>query len=262
MNFYSKIVVTLVLLSATTVFSQNNNVWSCELLKKYKVYLEQGTYFNQDFSYFDRRPKSRYATFKKAFKHFEENKGKTIVELGTTRSFVHGELPGCNSNDARYWTPNNPENWDWGAGAFTIVAGECLRHLNPLFYTVDLASEHIKRCKVMTSNFNNIIYVVSDSRSFLKTFAPKSIDLLYLDTGDMTPIEATAQLQLDEAQIIVGRDLISEKGIIVIDDVKNTTPQKFGEKSNLGKAKYSLPFLIEHGFEIVADEYQVLLKRK
>lgn len=234
---------------------------SSQKLKKYKKFLEDGTYMGQDFSCFSKCPKSRYHTFKYAFEHFEQNNGKTIVELGTTRSFVHGGLIGCNSNDSRYWQPNNPASWDWGAGAFTLMAGECLSHMNPKIYTVDLASDHIQRCKVMTQRFSNITHVIADSRDFIRTLPAKSVDLLYLDTGDMTPIEPTAQLQLSEAQIIVERNIISDNGIIVIDDVRNQTPKKFGETSDLGKSKYALAYLLSHGFTILKDEYQVILKR-
>jgi len=31
--------------------------------------------------------------------------------------------------------------------------------------------------------------------------------------------------------------------------------------SNLGKAKYSIPFLLQHGFEMIENEYQVILRR-
>lgn len=254
--------LALILIYNLSINSQEQEKYiSSTVLNKYAGYLEKGTYDGQDFSYFQPTPKSRYHSFKMAFEYFESINGKTIVELGTTRSFVHGGLVGCNSNDTRYWTPNNPENWDWGAGGFTLMASECLRHLNPKFYTVDLAWEHIERCKVMTRQYN-INYVVDDSRVFLQFLDPKSVDLLYLDTGDMTPIEPTARLQLDEARIIVERNLISDNGIIVIDDVRNPTPKKFGEKSDLGKSKYALEYLTTHGFEIIYDEYQVILKRK
>ena len=47
-----------------------------------------------------------------------------------------------------------------------------------------------------------------DESYFLENF-DKKIDLLYLDTGDMTPIENTALLHLREADIIVRRNLLS-----------------------------------------------------
>ena len=89
----------------------------------------------------------------------------------------------------------------------------------------------------------------------------QSIDLLYVDTGDMTPIEPTALLQLEEAIVVIERNLITPNGIILIDDVRNQTPKQFGETSDLGKAKYSIPYFLEHGFTIIADEYQVILQK-
>ena len=78
----------------------------------------------------------------------------------------------------------------------------------------------------------------------------------------MTPVEDTALLQLIEANKIVERDLLNKNGLLIIDDVRNPTPKMAGETNNLGKAKYSIPYLLEHNFEIIMDEYQVILKKK
>ena len=75
----------------------------------------------------------------------------------------------------------------------------------------------------------------------------------------MTPIEPTARLQLEEAQIIVRRRLVSPRGRILIDDVRNPAARQPGESSGLGKSKYSLPFLLANGFRLEMSEYQVLL---
>jgi hypothetical protein len=56
--------------------------------------------------------------------------------------------------------------------------------------------------------------------------------------------------------------LISPNGIVLIDDVRNTTPKRQVEQSDYGKAKYSIPYLIANGFELVMDEYQVVLIKK
>lgn len=230
-------------------------------LDKYKKLLEGGTYESQNWKSFKVLPKSRYYTFKKAFEHFERTGGKIVVELGTTRSFVHGGHPGCNSDNSSFWTPNEPKNWDWGAGFFTRMACESLAHLNPVIHTVDLEARHIRRCQIITEDFRDILhYHVTDSVSFLKKCDFK-IDLLYLDTGNITPINLTALLQLHEAQTIVERDIIAPNGIILIDDVRNQTPKKFGEESDLGKAKFSVPYLLKHGFEIVEDEYQIIMRK-
>ncbi|MDE3046509.1 MAG: hypothetical protein KGJ02_07685 [Verrucomicrobiota bacterium] len=232
-------------------------------LDPYKKLLEWGTYEGQDWSSLPILPKSRYDTFRFAFEHLKATEGKVIVELGTSRSFCHGGLVGCNSDDPIHWSPKEPKNWDWGAGFFTRMAALALADVFPLIYTVDISRAHIERCKIMTKDFSHLIcYQINDSVDFLREYPiSQGIDLLYLDTGDITPIEPSALLQLEEAKIIVERDLISEKGFILIDDVKNRTPRKFGDLSDLGKSKYSLPFLLSHGFEIVMNEYQVILRK-
>lgn len=255
--------IALCLFAHDTYSKDNQEIFNhiSTAINKYQLFMQKGTLENQDWSTFSTPPQARDVTFKKAFELFAENNGKTIVELGTTRSFVHGGLPGCNSDDVRFWTPNNPENWDWGAGCFTRVAAECLAPLNPIMRTIDLAQQHINRCKIITAPFAHFIhYHVCSSLTYLANTNDK-IDLLYMDTGDMTPIEPTAQLQLEEARLLVSRDLIASRGLILIDDVRNQTPKKFGEESDLGKAKYALPYLLEHGFEIIEDEYQVLLQK-
>lgn len=230
----------------------------------YKKFIDQGTLGGQNWPKNERIPRSRFYTFKKAFDHFEESDGKIVVELGTSRSFTHGGHPGCNKDNTKYWTPESPENWDWGAGFFTRMACECLVHLNPEIHTIDICAKHIKRCKHMTADFKPYLkYHVTSSTTFLKKCRfENGIDLLYLDTGDMTPIEPTARLHLAEAKIIVERDLIAPNGLILIDDVRSQVPRMFGEKSHLGKAKYSLPYFLDNGFEIVMDEYQTLLRKK
>lgn len=232
------------------------------ILYKYKNYLEEGTYIGYDWSAYIKKPESRYYTFKMAFEHFKKYNGRVVVELGTSRSFVHGGLLGCNQDDIQYWTPQEPKNWDWGAGFFTRMAAECLSHLNPIIHTVDISANHIERCKIITHEFNNVlVYHVMSSVDFLKECSVQSIDLLYIDTGDMTPIEPTALLQLEEAIVIIEKDLLAPYGVILIDDVRNQTPKQYGEVSDLGKAKYSIPYFLEHGFEIIADEYQVILRK-
>src|SRR5262245_32878411 len=127
-----------------------------EKLRTYKQFIIEGTYAGQDWSGVVRMPKSRYYTFKKAFCYFATASGKRIVELGTSRSFVHGGLAGCNSSDTTYWKPQQPERWDWGAGFFTRMAAECLFFLAPEIHTVDICAEHIARCRVMTEEFSSI----------------------------------------------------------------------------------------------------------
>ncbi len=234
---------------------------SAELLKKYETHLEKGTYDHQNWQKFSVLPKSRYHTFLKAFELFEQNNGKVIVELGTTHSFVHGGLEGCDSNDIKYWTPDQTERWDWGAGCFTIMAAECLAHCNPTIHTIDTDALAIRRCRIMTDAYQKSIgYHRTSSEAFLRSCEPRSIDLIYLDTGYMNPIEPTAQLQLREAKLIVERDLLTKNGIILIDDVRNQNVQN--DTSGMGKSRHAIPYLLAQGFEIIADEYQVMMRKR
>jgi hypothetical protein len=234
-----------------------------DYLEKNKDYLDNAIdyYFSKDEQkkWFGEVPKSRYYSFKYCYENLNNKENPIIVELGTSRSFVCGRFEGCNSDNIKYWEPNNPEKWDWSAGSFTKVFSNL--YPNSIFHTIDLEKRHIERCKIMNNNMRNINYHVSSSENFLNNFN-KKIDLLYLDTGDMTPIEFTAQLHLREAKIIVEKKLLSDDGIILIDDVKSVVPKQHGEISHLGKAKYSIPYFLNNGFKIVMDEYQTILIKK
>ena len=232
-------------------------------LDKYKEYLDKALsyYCGDDVfqKYFNRIPLSRYYTFKYCFETYVNNGMKTIVELGTSRSFVDGRFEGCNLNDTKYWNSSDPSKWDWSAGCFTRLATLCLGHIKDYqLHTVDIIHDHINRCKHMNSDLKDISYYISYSESFLNNFNGK-IDFLYLDTGDMTPIEPTAQLHLREAKIIVERDLINKNGIILIDDIRSCVPFQAGEKMDLGKGYLSIPYFLSHGFKLVMDEYQSVL---
>ena len=209
---------------------------------------------------YGRIPKFRYDTFKYCWDWIQEKELKTIVELGTSRSFVDGKYPGCNSDDVKFWEPDNPEIWDWSAGCFTRVFGELIQGTDIDLITVDLMSTHIARSRAMTQDLENIEYFSMSSEEFLMSGDGK-IDFLYMDTGDVTPIEPTARLHLRESEILVENDLISDNGLILIDDVRNIQ-SKSQDPSDYGKAKYSIPYLQENGFEVIMDEYQVLLQRK
>lgn len=233
-----------------------------DFLEKHKDLLEKAVkyyYSNEETTkWFGYVPLSRYHTFKYCYENINNKNNPFILELGTSRSFVDGRFEGCNEDDIKYWEPSNPEKWDWSAGFFTKVFSNLFPNSN--FHTLDLMKSHIARCKIMNQDKDNITYHVSSSEDFLKNL-DKKVDLLYLDTGDMTPIENTAQLHLREAKIIVERDLLAAGGIILIDDVKSVIPKQYGEKSDLGKAKYSVPYLLENGYKLLMSEYQYILKK-
>jgi hypothetical protein len=236
-----------------------------KLDNKYKNFLDKAmSYYTSDdtfIKWFDRVPLSRYYTIKYCFENFEKHNMTTLVELGTSRSFVDGRFDGCNSDNPVFWEPENPEKWDWSAGCFTKTASTCLDHINDFnFTTVDLIPNHINRCKIMNSSSTNINYIIASSEEFLQKTNQK-IDLLYLDTGDMTPILSTAQLHLREAKIIVERDLMNKNGIILIDDIKSVVPYEQGENVERGKGFLSIPFFLKNGFSLIMDEYQTVLQK-
>lgn len=234
----------------------------------YNTYLHnalQFYYSNDEFiKYYTYVPKSRDYTFKYCLDYLKNKNDIVIVELGTSRSFTDGRFEGCNSNDVKYWEENNPDKWDWSAGCFTRYFSELLTLYNKSFtlYTIDLENQHLERCKTMTKKFDkNIKYIHTSSEDFLKNCSSNFIDLLYLDTGDMTPIEPTANLHLNEAKLIVEKNILKNDGLILIDDVRNPVPKRNNEVSDYGKAKYSLPYFLNNGFKIIENEYQVILSK-
>ena len=234
-------------------------------IDKYKDLLNNAMGYYYDkltfLKFFQKEPKSRYHSFKYIIEYIKKHQLKNVLELGTSRSYVDGRFEGCNLSDDKYWEPNNPEKWDWSAGLFTKVFAEEFKEKINLT-TLDSNKEHLRRCKFMLGKLSkNVHFIKSLSEDYLKS-TDKKYDVIYLDTGDMTPVEDTALLQLIEANIIVERNLLNDNGLLIIDDVRNPTPKLAGETNNLGKAKYSIPYLLEHNFEIIMDEYQVILKKK
>jgi|GEM_PF-5699897 len=71
------------------------------------------------------------------------------------------------------WNIENLQDCDWGAGFFTSMAVECLLHLDPIIHTVDIVSNPIERCKIITADVNGCLrYRVAASVDFLKECAP------------------------------------------------------------------------------------------
>ena len=241
----------------------NSTETKADTLTRYEPYLDRWM-SNVPMNKYEKNYHGRLATFRYIFHELAKRNGRVIVlELGTSRSFVDGSFPGCNSDDVKYWDPVDFSKWDFGAGMFTYLCAEFFSQYHPNIeqHTVDLQKSHIRRCKIMTRKFfHNIKYHVSDSVKFLEKFNTKC-DLIYIDTGDMTPIEPTAKLQLEEVKKIVELNMLSSGGFLLIDDVRNPTALTQGEGNPLGKAKYSVPYLQSQGFRIVMDEYQMVLTK-
>ncbi len=236
------------------VLFKNKNIKDLNILSSIKEEQEQISNIDDYKEYMEKAAeiycipgyKGRYHTFKYIHDALTNIEKPIIAELGTSRSFVDGKYEGCMSKDLKYWEPNNPEKWDWGAGIFTVVMSKTLK--NAELHSVDCSQDNLYKSKRMCPNTHHHL---STSESFLEKTVLK-YDLIYIDTGNID--EETAKLQLAEAKIIVKRNLIKPGGYILIDDVRNAA-FPLG-----GKAKYSIEFLKKNGFTIIMDEYQVLLK--
>lgn len=223
-------------------------------IEKYKQLLDSNS--NDALGYVD-ESKSRFQSFLHCLHFLKTQTNPSILELGTTRSFVGGAFEGCNSSDVKYWNPQDYTKWDFGAGAFTLLFGQLGYDLS----TVDLIRDHIIRCKIMTDSLNiGCNHYNENSITFLQKTQQK-YDLIYLDTGDMHPIEPSENLQLEEAKLIVSRGLLKDGGIILIDDVLNHTPRTLGNIQNkYGKSTKSLPYLQNNGFDLVFMGLQYILQ--
>jgi hypothetical protein len=228
-----------------------------EKLNTYKKFLDEGTY--EGLAFVD-ESKSRYHSFLHCAEYLSKIQDKTVLELGTARSYVDGKFPGCNLSDIKYWQPDKPFVWDWGAGLFGLMMKFCVPDINHT--TLDIIQAHLYRCKDMMDSFSfECNYVCSDSVTFLNTTKNK-YSLIYIDTGDMWPIEPTIELQLKEAEAIINNDMLLPGGLLLIDDVLNSTPRRLGRPDIiLGKSQKSLPYLLSNGFETVFEGYQYILKK-
>ena len=208
---------------------------------------------------YGRVPKFRYDTFKYCWDWVKKRNLRLSLNLEPLAVLLTGSFLDATLMIVLFGNPDNPDVWDWSAGCFTRVFGELIQGTDIEMISVDYTANHISRSKIMTQDFENIEYFVSSSEEFLES-GEGQIDFLYMDTGDVTPIEPTAELHLRESKILVENDLISEDGIILIDDVRNPQSMKQND-DEYGKAKYSIPYLRDNGFEIIMDEYQVLMQK-
>lgn len=232
---------------------------TANLLETYKGSLDEGTF--EGLRYKDEE-KSRFVSFQICVSYLKSlpRQGK-VLELGTCRSYVDGKYEGCNSDDKKYWNPSDHSMWDWGAGCFSLLMSSLA---GAEVTSVDIVASHVERCKHMAGSlglksFHN---VVSDSVKFLAD-TPNKYDVIYLDTGDMWPIEPTCELQRIEAVHVISRDLLEDDGLLIIDDVLNGTPREQGDASNkYGKSELSIPYLEANGYEAVYKGYQYIYKKR
>ena len=152
----------------------------------------------------------------------------TIVETGTIRA---------------------EEDWS-GAGFFTYLAGAFLSRFGGRLHSVDINPQNCRFAREWTSVFGKTVTVhQDDSVRFLQRFT-EPIDVLFLDSLD-TDQPGHAEHAQKELQAALPK--LHETSLIVLDD----TPWNAGVFT--GKGALAVPWLLNHGWQIVYAGYQVLL---
>ena len=170
----------------------------------------------------------RYNTFLQAIMLINNRDLQTIVETGTARGGVK----------------------DIGAGASSYIFSDYIRRYGGTFYSVDIDSEALVNAQ---KDFDivpeNAHFVCADSVDFLHAF-PESIDFLYLDSYDYDSGNPFPSQYHHLMEIQVAYPKLHQNSVVMIDDC---------DLPHGGKGLYAIQFLLNRGWKIIAEEYQVIL---
>ena len=123
--------------------------------------------------------------------------------------------------------------------------------------SVDISEQNVAICQKTVADEGLDDYVelnVNDSIAYLQSFE-QSIDLLYLDSydynkKDLNVIQASQEHHLKE--IMAAEKNLHDKSIVLIDDCK---------LPGGGKGRLAIDYLLERGWKILKNQYQVALVR-
>ena len=139
-----------------------------------------------------------------------------------------------------------------GAGFFTYIAGAYVYRAGGKLHSVDLSADNVEFSRTWTAIFGEAVTVhQGDSVGFLSQFR-EAIDVLYLDSLDTTEPEHAAHC-LREVEAALPR--LHAGSLICIDD----TPWNGG--ALIGKGATAVPWLVDHGWQVIYAGYQVVLKK-
>ncbi|MEM7174675.1 MAG: class I SAM-dependent methyltransferase [Chlamydiota bacterium] len=172
----------------------------------------------------------RFISFEYILKEMKKRNCSVLVETGTAR--------------------NGAGNFIGDGGSTCIFADWAADHNAKLFSVdIDESALSMARNALNRKQKKYVHFAHSDSVEFLKKFDQK-IDFLYLDSYDydLAQWEKSQRHCLNELKAAYPR--LHENSIIMIDDCK----LQFG-----GKGGLAIPYLINLGWKIVVDEYQVIL---
>lgn len=173
----------------------------------------------------------RYSTFQKTLALLLERRARTCIETGTAR---HGDKDFA------------------GDGGSTIIFGHFAQENHAEFFSVDISEAHIREAKGASGPYlDSIQFVQQDSISFLKAFSEK-IDFLYLDSFDYDYYNPALSQQHHLEEVKAALPHLTDRSIIMIDDCYI---------HGGGRGLLAIPFLIEQGWKVVENGYQVLLAK-
>lgn len=171
----------------------------------------------------------RRRTFPKAIELSNQRQIKTIVETGTSRG---GTLA-----------------YD-GDGGFTIIFGYWSQLHNAELYSVDIDPKAIERAHSVVDKYGEIVHLVEDdSVHFLQHFN-KTIDFLYLDSYDFDKNNPHPSQLHHLHEIEAAYNKLAPHSIVMIDDCGLA----YG-----GKGKLVVDYLLNKGWSIYAQDYQIIM---
>lgn len=174
----------------------------------------------------------RYATMAYVLKLLKEREAKTLVETGTAREgtrLCHGD--GCS----------------------TLIWGHWAKQNDAILYSVDINPDSIQKSWEASFNYHdNIEFVCSDSISFLANFS-MPIDYLYLDSFDYDPSNPCPSQEHHLKEIIAAYPWLTKQSIVMVDDC---------DLPGGGKCRLVVDYLLEKGWKILMQRYQVILSQE
>jgi hypothetical protein len=167
-------------------------------------------------------------------------RGAELLRQGGGKIFVE---TGCQSTTLIHSQGLSTEIWA------SVAARQGAR-----LWTVDHDPQAIKLCRQLTSAYDNIEYVLSDSIEFLRDFG-QAIDFLYLDSLGFFRHAKDAARAHQLAEISAAFAKLSPGAIILLDDAN--VQMWFQETLDLmdiqGPTLFSHQFLLEHGANCICD---------
>ncbi len=142
---------------------------------------------------------------------------------------------------------------DWrGAGYSTYLFGAYLERAGGKLSSVDINKDYCDFARKVTDEMSCVNIHCDDSVRFLNNFK-QPIDVLLLDSLD-TEQPGSHQHALAETQAALKN--LHQQSVIIFDDTV------YRNRAFTGKGAQAVPYLLDHGWEIIYSGYQTILQRK